>query len=29
MTIYNWFTGVGIPNKDKVRKIEKLLTKYN
>lgn len=29
MTIYNWFTGVGMPNKDKVRKIEKLLTKYN
>lgn len=29
MTIYNWFTGVGYPTKDKVRKIEKLLTKYN
>lgn len=29
MTIYNWFTGVGVPNKDKVRKIEKLLTKHN
>jgi hypothetical protein len=29
MTIYNWFTGVGVPNKDKVRKIEKLLNKYN
>jgi hypothetical protein len=29
MTIYNWFTGVGVPNKDKVRKIEKLLIKYN
>jgi len=29
MTIYNWFTGVGVPNKDKTRKIEKLLTKYN
>lgn len=29
MTIYNWFTGVGVPNKDKVKKIEKLLNKYN
>ena len=29
MTIYNWFTGVSVPNKNKAKKIEKLLNKYN
>jgi hypothetical protein len=27
MTIYNWFTGVGVPHKDKARKIEKIINK--